>query len=195
MDPVTICNMALGLIGQNRIASLNDKSVAAELCKTFFIPSVKKAISEKAWLFATGPNLIDFGNPTPMDHPDPDLPVAFKVPAEVATIYKCADAGGDFTIIWERRDEYVVAEAGVTKLFAVATRYVADPDRWTPTFCWAVAYLLTSILVGPLTEGSSTKWEKKYEDELHKAGVIDGIQGTLVPKFVVRHSHSPMGRR
>jgi hypothetical protein len=111
------------------------------------------------------------------------------------TIHKCADQGGDFTVLWERRDGYVVAEAGVTKLLALATRYVADPDRWTPTFSWAVAYLLASVLAGPLTEGPSTKWEKKYEDELHKAGVIDGIQGNTVQKLSVRRSYAPTWRR
>lgn len=195
MDPVTICNMALGAIGQSRIHSLDDGTVASELCSTFFEPAVRKALSEKAWLFATGSNLVSLGDPQEGD--DPEMPVRFKVPGSVVTIHKCDDGYGDFSVKWERRDEYVVAEPGTAKLLALCTTYIQDPKRWTPTFCWAVAYLLASNLAGPITESHALgeKMEAKYERELHKAGVIDGMQGNVTPRMRIAPRHTLASRR
>lgn len=57
MDPVTICNMALGLFGQSRIVSIAEDqldSAEAELCFTFFEASVRAVFEEGQPLFATG---------------------------------------------------------------------------------------------------------------------------------------------
>jgi hypothetical protein len=173
MDSVAICNMALGALGKHKITSLEDDSVAAELCSTFFDPAVDYCLEQKAWLFAT--EFIDLGAPS--DTIDPDFPKQFLIPSDVVAVHIVDDGGGSYELEWEKRGEYVVCDSDTC--FAKVTMKV-ESDLWTPTFCWAVAYKIAETIAVPLTESltAEARMEKKYEKEIAKATTLDGIQAS-----------------
>lgn len=176
MDPVSICKLALGWIGANTISKLdevNPSSVEERRCAENFEPAVLCALEEKPWLFATGSNPLDLG--APEDTGDPVYPVRFLVPPGTVAVRYCDDGSGYFDVEWEQRGEYVVSEK-VDHLYAIATKYITDPQKWTPTFCTSVAYLLASRLAGPLAPdraGLPERMLMMYEREIKKAGVFD----------------------
>lgn len=176
MDPVSICKLALGWIGANTISKLdgvNPSSIEERRCAENFEAAVLCALEEKPWLFATGSKPLDLG--APEETGDPEFPVQFKIPPEVVSVRACDSGSGNFDIEWERRGEYVVSE-DTDHLYAIATVYVDDPKKWTPTFCTSVAYLLASRIAGPLAPdraGLAEKMEARYEREIKKAGVFD----------------------
>jgi len=178
MDPVTICNMAMGWLGAKKISTIDvneASSVEEELCSVQFPMAVRSTLEARAWLFATGS--IDLG--APADSGDLEFPTQFTLPTTVIRPLACDDGSGEWSMRWERRGDKIVTEAtDVCKLRAVS--YTEDVKRWTPTFCRAVAARIAADTTGPLTEGtvSSEKMEAKYLRELAQAGVFDGQQGS-----------------
>lgn len=204
-DPVAICNVGLGLIGANQIETLDsDKasSTEEELCSAAFEILVKKALEERAWLFATGS--VELTGPA--DPPDgevnrPDLPNRFKLPGDTVAVRAVDDGSGQFQVAWERNGESIMVgntSSGMapTKLVAIVTRYVDDPKRWSPTFGMALSYKIASICAVPLTHNAklAALYEKMYEDEIKKAGTFDAMQGTTIQRLRVS-STSLAGRR
>lgn len=196
MDPVTICNMALGHLGASRIASLEDPSISteAELCDTFFEVAVRQALAEKAWLFATGSKPLFLDNPQASG--DPELPAAFALPGDVISVHRAFVEGDSSPLRWERRGNEIVAEQA-DRIGILATIYVADPNKWTPTFCSAVSYLLASKLAGPIADNAAlaNRMEERYERELKRAGVLDAMQGNNSPRIRTDPRYSLSGRR
>lgn len=195
MDPVTICNMALGWIGGNRIRNLNAEepsSVEEELMADQFDPVVRAALEEKAWLFATGSKPVDLG--APQETGDPRFPVRFAKDPLIVSVRAVYDTHGD-PLTYERRDEWIVT-ADTDKAFAVCTMFVNDPRRWTPTFCRAVAHRLAAdnAMVISESEKLALKHDKLYYVEIAKAGTLDGIQGSGV-QMVRTRGASPASRR
>jgi hypothetical protein len=52
-DETSICNLALGRIGDERIMSLNDASQSARYCKLFYSQTRDEVLRSHAWNFAT----------------------------------------------------------------------------------------------------------------------------------------------
>jgi hypothetical protein len=200
IDPVAICNIALGFIGANTITTLDEDAVSSteeELCANLFEPLVKKMLEEKAWLFATG--VISLGAEAyPEDEVErADLPRRFKIPADVVAVRAVDDGSGAYTIKWERAGMYVVTEqTDVDALFAIVTKFNNDPKTWSPTFSMALSYKIASILAVPLTHNAKLMglYEEEYKKEIAKAGIYDGMQGSTNDVAKVRSS-SLSGRR
>jgi hypothetical protein len=189
MDPVSICNIALGWIGQDKIRTIDPDEAdgaAEELCSTFFEPDVRSTLEETAWLFATGSKPLDLG--APQETGDPNFPVFFAVGSEVVAIRYVFDASGD-PLEWEKREGGVVTQ-DTNQAFAIATTFKADPGLWPPAFCRAVAARIAADIAGPLTESPNLelKMEQRYEKELSKAMIFDGKQGTAV----TINKHTPL---
>jgi hypothetical protein len=192
MDPVAICNLALGFIGANKIRSIEAEeadSVEAELCAALFWPTAHAVLEAADWLFATG--FIDLGAKTaaPANEVDRvDLPARFTMPADAIAVRRCDDGSGDFTIKWERNGRFVMSE-GTDALYAIVT-WDKEPGDWTPTFCLAVAHLLASQLAGPLTQKQSIidREYALFEREKKSAKTFDGMQGNTVQKVQIKTS-------
>lgn len=197
MDPVAICNMALGFLSKHRINDLIEGEEAAdsdeqELCSTFYPIAVRLALEEKGWLFATGSRPVDLG--APQESGDPQYPVLFALPADLVTVRRVVDANGD-SLLYERREGGIVTE-DTDKAYAIITKYIDDPKKWTPNFCLAVAYRIATFIAVPLTEstGLEAKMEKLYTDTVKKAGTFDGLQGSA-QVIRVRPADSSVNRR
>jgi hypothetical protein len=184
MNPVTICNMALGFFGGARVVSIEDSAAndsdEAALCNTFFEPSLRAVLEERAWLCATG--FIDLGggvdSPYAGASAEHALVKQFVLPATVIRPLACDDGSGEFTIQWERNGQKILSE-DTTSLLCKAVLMVNDLNLCTPNLVLAVAYKLASVIAGPITQSSAIeqKMLAKYEEQVSKAGTLDGMQG------------------
>lgn len=212
MDPVTICNMALGLFGQSRIASIEEDqldSAEAELCFTFYDASVRSVFEEGQPLFATGFFNLGARQDSPYKNTGAGsgtgvtaqvtlqsvrpLVAQFAFsggndaagnPIELVSAIACDDGSGSFSILWERNGDFIVCE-DTDQLFCKAIRFLADPNKWTPGYRWAVAAKLASVIAGPITNSAKVEEDmlKKYEGEIKKARRFDGAQGSVLQQF------------
>jgi hypothetical protein len=178
MNPVAICNMALGFIGAKRISQLVEQdplSVEEEYCVSFYEPDVRVALEAKAWLFATGS--IDLGLPAPSG--DAAFPVKFVLPTTVCRPLAVDDGSGEFDLAFERRGMFVFVE-NTAKCILKGTLFNADPQAWTPTFCLAVAHLMASHMAGPLMDKAplGIKHGEFYRAVLMEAGTLDASAST-----------------
>ena len=174
MDPVGICNLALGWVGAKRITALDDPSVAAELCSANF-DAVRDAVLEaRAWTFATQRFTIAAdGAPPAFGYPYRHL-----LPAEVLRVLACDDGSDAWDLMWVREGQYILDELS-GELFVRAIMRIEDVALWSPGFCQAVAYRLASVLVVPLSENRSLQADlvQLYVKALRDAAALDGSQG------------------
>ena len=149
MDPVAICNLALGAIGEKRITSLDDDTASAELCSTLFPEAVRTALEQRAWLFAAGS--IDLG--VCEESGDASLPSMFELPATVVRGIRCDDGSGTYRLKWERRGSKVFTEHEVpdrVKPWDAATAYAVGAIVTHEDYYWqAVAPVLGAAPADP----------------------------------------------
>lgn len=198
MDPVTVCNMALGLFGGNRIVSIEESAIGdsaeAALCFTYFRPSYLEVLEDGAWLFAS--EFINLGSredspylslgqtPLPGNRP---LTAQFTLPGTVVRVIACDDGSGDFAIAWKRNGRKVLSEE-TDVLLAEVIKEVQNTDEWTPGFTWSVAYKLASKICGPITQSFAKTKEMRetYKEEVAHALNKDGMQGATTQRFKAR---------
>jgi hypothetical protein len=109
MDPVTICNMALGWLGAKKITAIVEEeasSVEQELCAIQFPMAVLSCLEERAWLFATGS--VDLG--AGQESGDAEFPVKYEKPSTMIRIIAIDDGSGSYAVKFERRGDEVFTE-------------------------------------------------------------------------------------
>ena len=83
MDSVTICNMALGMIGSPEIASFDEDSNSARQCKRFY-----PVLRDHAWSFAV--SALDLAATTEAP-PDPAFDIVCALPGDCVRVLRLAD--------------------------------------------------------------------------------------------------------
>lgn len=174
MDQVSLCNTALGQLGEALIASLDDESAEAELCKVNLPVAIQVALEARPWMFATEWVEIPADVAPPAN---PGFPARFELPPTAIKVHRVTDGAG-CPLAWVRERRFVLAEG--PSALACVTFLVEDPGEWSPGFVLAVAYLLASMLAIPLTENRARHVDmlQLYQAQLKDAGVRDGQQGT-----------------
>lgn len=175
MDPVGICNLALGRIGEKPITSFNDASRVAELCKAAFDPARDAVLEARAWTFA-----IERLAPIAADATAPAFGYSYRhlLPASVLRVLTCEDGTENRDLKWEREGQYIVDDVS-GELFVKAVVRVEDPTKWSSGFCDTLAYKLASVLVVPISDNLTLQQEleKLYRIALREAGARDALQG------------------
>ena len=174
---VSIANLALGWLGLNPIVSLDDKSIAAALCKAN-LPSVRDALLEESdWTFAqrratlaASTDTPDWGYTYRYDLPVDCLRVAYATanpdPAESMQISQ-----------WVVENRAILCNEAI-----VYIRYTAreiDPKRWTEGFSQAVAARLASDIAVAATNsiGNMKTMYELYQTKMDAAIANDARQG------------------
>ncbi len=173
MDKVAICNLALALVGEKAIASLEDDSRVAELCSTNFDAARDAVLEARAWRFAVVRRSIAAAAAAPEWGPAKRFPL----PATVLRVLEASD-GDDDLDDWQREGMDVVTDfAGPVKVRSI--EQVEDPTKFSPGFVQALAAYLGYVLAVPITENRSLKadlWQE-YQARVKDAGALDGMQG------------------
>jgi hypothetical protein len=177
MTDVEICNVALGWLGAELIASLNDESTEARLCKVQYPLARDVVLEDRAWSFAMERRVLDT--------PDATAPVsgftyAFTLPTTTIRVVRADDGTGDYRIAWAVEGRKVLAN--------VATVYIESLVRpvsealFSPAFCQALAARLAADLAISITENRQLQADlwSLYEKKLKAAAATDGLQGTSV---------------
>lgn len=194
MDPVTVCNIALGALGQDRIDSTqfeDPDDTSSQMCATFFDICVRAALEDVAPLFATG--FIDLGARQDSDYAklstnkNADVALLAKFTLDLSKVVRplaCDDGSGEFLIKWEQNGAFILSE-DTDKLLCRAVLVSPDPNLWNPSFVFAAAYRLASEIAGPITHSAAI--EKDMNDRYMKARAtaanLDAFRSNQTPQM------------
>lgn len=173
MDAVEICNAALDQLGSDRITSLEDESVLAELCAARF-PAVRDAVlGERAWRFAI--QRLEIA----ADASEPIYGYAcrYALPSTVVQVLEASD-GFDPLKDWQREGAFILTDTE-GPIYVRAVCEVEDVSLWPPGFAQAVTTRLAADMCVSITEDkgrADTLWQR-YRLHLREAIAADGMQG------------------
>ena len=145
-DAVTICNIALGRIGQNRIMSLDDASPAARYCRLFYEPTRDEVLRSHPWNFAKKRVKLS----KLADAPAFGWANAFQLPADCLRPIRVNQWEP-----YEADDNYVIeGDQILTDQDEVELLYIAqieDTSLFDSLFVKALSVQLAAVLVTTLT--------------------------------------------
>lgn len=174
---VSICNQALGWLGEKLIISLSDPSVAAQLCKLNYAPLRDALIESRDWAFAM--KRVSLAKLAAV--PSWGYAQQFQVPADLLRlIWVGADAQLEEVNPvdnWQREGDKIMANAST-----VYIRYlygVSDVGLFPPMFVQALAARLAADLAMPITNSRALQRDMfgLFESKMSEAGVSDAMQG------------------
>jgi hypothetical protein len=173
VSEVSICNQALGWLGERPITSLSDASQNANICRDNY-PFLRDAVlEERMWTFATAravstvADLSEWGDL--YEHP---------LPLEWLAVYRVYQSADGMPVNWSREGEYVLA--GSSKVYMWGVKRVTDTGKFSQLFVQALAARLAADLAMPLTEDrrkQADAWAL-YQRKLAEAAARDGQQGS-----------------
>jgi hypothetical protein len=180
MDPVQVCNIALGHIGQLPIASFDEETTAAQLCAQRYAPLRDVVIEARDWTWAVQRFALDPNSTAPAW----GYTRAYTLPENVITIRQACNAQGD--VEYEREGRLVLCDNDGPLWVRCIVR-VEDCDQFSPGFIHALTLLMAANLAGPLTENrqSAEAFLADYKRELMTAGSSDGLQGKVEQKTTI----------
>ncbi len=174
---VAIANQALGWLKANRISSIDDDSVEADLIRENWDHVRRAVLGEREWTFAVKRRAL---TPNAQD-PAFGTRKAFTLPSDCLQVLTVRSDGLEDdrpnTLQWEIEGNQVLAQAD-----RVYVRYIGDvkdPVRFPPLFRAAVAARLAWDLAMPLTRSNTVQKsaQQRYASMVGVAGVRDSQQG------------------
>ena len=150
---VQICNIALSRTGQSqRIDSLTERSLAAEVCALHYDNCRDLALSEFDWPFAeTRVALADIGRPTGA------WQYRYRYPTDCLKARYIAVPGAEVVPFISRITFKVASDSGGSAILTnqldaelVYTASIEDSSRYSPAFVSALAWLLCAEIAAPM---------------------------------------------
>jgi hypothetical protein len=141
MTPTELCNVALGHIGQARIADIGERSPGAEHCRRMFDHVRRLCLRDHDWNFAVRRAAL-----TALDSPPPfGFSAAYQLPADCLRVLAInGQPAGVRGTQWEVEGRTVLINADVAHL-----RYIADADdvtQWDSIFASYFGYRLAAAV-------------------------------------------------
>lgn len=182
---VDICNLSLGMLGDKRIQSMDERSVEAVECKRFYDQVLDEVLEAYDWPFARGfargvaPSNVDLLPGYAYGYVWPAKALAIRGIARglrdepsvdfVMLSYTDLESGADVRVIHTNRDGGILS----------FTRRVTAVPLYTPLFCAALAARLAFYLSMPLKKSTSERdrAEKLYDKAIEIAAVSVANQG------------------
>jgi len=174
---ISICNLALGYLGANRISSFNDGTVESILCKDNY-PELRDAVLEEGrWTFATSRfTLAPVAAPAEYGYAN-----QFSIPSIIITVIEATDdvnfVNGPSTMDWRREGDFLLSNTEGMYIKAIVS--VSDVSIMPPMFRNVLAARIAAELAPTLTEGNTKTnlmWGL-YGDKLSSAMASDNSQG------------------
>jgi hypothetical protein len=141
MTPTELCNVALGHIGQARIADIGERSPGAEHCRRMFDHVRRLCLRDHDWNFAVRRAAL-----TALDSPPPfGFSAAYQLPADCLRVLAInGQPAGVRGTQWEVEGRTVLINADAAHL-----RYIADADdvtQWDSIFASYFGYRLAAAV-------------------------------------------------
>ena len=197
LGEIDICNLALGWLGERPIASFNDESNTAELCKNNYPSARDYTLEDGDWQFARRIETLAELEDPPNNPIPPYRGRVFQLPANALRVIRLDDGTGHWRLAWDRLEDRIVVEpliglaptsAGIPLgsaaqeniVYADLITRITDPTKFSPNFAQAVAGKLAWDLAMPITESQSReeRMERRYYLLSGVARANDGRQGT-----------------
>lgn len=190
---VDICNRALDLIGhQKRITALgpSDGSAEALTCNDHYTSAVNELLELREWSFATVKRKLEALDKSD----DPAYDYAYKVPEGMLKAIALLEDGASDNYL---RNGFEVAPQnyelhadlnGVVRIYSDTagawlrfTKYVTNPNYFTPQFLNALYWLLASKIAGAIIKGAEGGRERDrclqmFAMALGEAAKVDAVQ-------------------
>ena len=197
---VSICNKALGWLGAKNIASLDENSTPASLCRDNY-GSIRDAVLEsRMWTFSTARAVSTVGED---DIDEFERMYLHNIPLNWLGVYRCYRSTDmrrkQKADNWRREGGKILAED--TTLYMWGTERVTDTGKWTSLFVEAVTARLAAELCVALTENRQREVDlwSLYDAKLREAAARDGQQGESddmdVGSFIKARGSSLTGAR
>ena len=169
ISDTVICNFALNLLGVEEIASINESSRAANVCKTAYYLAKEALLRSHYWNFAIT-RVILSPDATP---PAFGYAYKFSLPSE-ALVWKFVDNVNDI----KQEGRKLLSNDASIKLIYVSNA-VAEAD-FDPLFAKALTIRLASDVCYKLTNNVSLgqKVEKDFSDLIKEAKRMNAISQT-----------------
>jgi hypothetical protein len=174
---VSICNVALGWLGQTPISSLTDASVTAQLCRDNYDEARMAVLEEGVWSFAQRKFVLSTAIvPTSDMWSDGHY---FLIPGDILKVreaYQFPRQPGDPLEGWTVEGKYLVSWWDT--VYCLGTEDIKTPDAMDSAFRAALAARLAADLCLPITQSNTMAGDMwtLYEDKLTRAAVIDASQ-------------------
>lgn len=180
MDSVTICNLALMMVGIPEITSFDEKNNNAKLCKSYFPVLRDRVLRDHPWSFATAAHELQR-----LDEPsiDGEYEYVCALPGDVIRVLGLAD-GSPYRRIGKK---ILVAELPAQVVYV---RRVEDPNLFDETFIEALQYLIASEIGMANTRDAQliNLYRQKYERSLAVARSIDSQENRFAMQNGPRYS-------
>lgn len=169
MDSVSICNMALMMLGMNRITNFDEENNNAKLCKQFFPILRDRVLRDHTWSFATA--AADLQRVADEDSFDPAFPVVCGLPPDVIRVVQLV---GDIPYRCVGRKIFVADYPAKV----IYIRRVEDASEFDVTFTEALQYLLAAEIgmANTLNTNLINYYRREYEQRLRVARSIDSAE-------------------
>jgi hypothetical protein len=173
---VSICNLALQLLGAQRIVALTEDSKNARSVNSCFEALRDAELRAHVWNFAIKRTTLA---PSSTD-PDFDFDYAFPLPTDFLRLIGKAEHGLDWQIESVGDQSCIVTNDGDT----LEIKYVAkivDPTRFDPLFVQALAAKIAEFCCEEITQ-SNTKQAKAtqhYKESIAMARKINAFEQTV----------------
>ena len=165
MDSISICNLALGMLGMPAITSLDETNSNALLCRKFFSTLRDRVLRDHCWSFATTSHSLSV---LAEDGFDPEFPVVCELPTDVIRVLRVVPE-----MPFQRHGHEIHVPAAPEKVIYI--RRVEDPNLFDTTFVEALQYLLAAEIGMANTRDAQliALYRQEYEKRLAIARSID----------------------
>lgn len=178
VSEVSICNQALGWLGENLITSLDDPSRNANLCRDNY-PFLRDAVLEECmWTFA-----MDRASSTVADKDDWGLYYEHPKPLEWLQVFRVyTDVSSQDpskwiqSVGWSIEGEYILSPDPT--IYMWGTKRITDTGKFSQLFVQALAARMAADLAMPLTEDRQKQADMWgiYQAKIRLAANRDGQQ-------------------
>lgn len=175
-----VANMALGILVEAPIESLDDDNKAARLLNLHYETTRQSELTKQAWSFAIFRSEVER---------DPDAPTSseyrygYAIPDDALRVLPLTDTGeaSGIRIPWKQEGGLILTNYESPRL----VRYIGnltDPGDWNALFVEALAARLAMKIAMPLTQKSSILQGAKvvYDEAVAEARRINAIESSSI---------------
>lgn len=186
-ERVDVCNMALSLLGEDPITTIDDDSNNARQLKIFYTPCRDAVLESHDWTFA----IERFVPAKSATQPVYGAGVAFDIPPQIIRVVACdrnqatpdlyaGRINANEQIDWQLESDKIICNEDA--IYCRGVRRIEQEGRFSPLFVQAFSAKLAVKLSLNLTAATDIREQMRmeYAEAISEAKSRDGLQGRSV---------------
>jgi len=155
ISPTKICNYALVILGEKRIAALTQDSETARTCNEIYEQIRDEVLAdgpEKGWKFARARKTVSVSS----DTPEFEFAYQFAVPSDPPCLQIVSvQVDGTELTDWQKEGDYILTNEEDTSVDVIYIKQVTDEAKFPPHFVKYFAATLAVELSYKITQNSA----------------------------------------